>query len=456
MGDRRESDSSLSVDECVRAGMYWFGRGDFEAAKAWWDRALELDPRHARALECLKMLQKGQSRGSLSGPSMPSPSPAPSEPVKPAEQAKPIQQAKAKPAEPEPITPWMGRPVLPEAAEQAKAKPTEPEPITPWMGRPVLPEAAEIPRSQLTDTLVPSQRDPGPLPSLPFLESRRTPSVDVVPPRPMSEMAVMMLETGDPPRVRMNSSSDFVKGWDSQGMLPSDDLGLKLPMVAGEDPFSFAEDGQAGASSDLGAYASPWDEGPSRTSVLIVGNDDDDAVAEPTPLPNLDRDQFFGRPDPTSKEEIRAYLRATGDLSSIGAHTADLLSTQASSESVPEHPLSTAKRLYQLHDFRGAIEQAGAVLMSDPGYRQAQELRLKGERELTRMLESKIGDFDHVPRVLVSSEELIWLNLSHRAGFLLSQIDGSVSYDDLTALSGMTRLDTLDILARLIHDKLIG
>lgn len=51
---------------------------------------------------------------------------------------------------------------------------------------------------------------------------------------------------------------------------------------------------------------------------------------------------------------------------------------------------------------------------------------------------------------------MIWLNLNHRAGFILSQIDGSVSYDDIIALSGMPRLDTLKILSDLISNKVIG
>ena len=73
-----------------------------------------------------------------------------------------------------------------------------------------------------------------------------------------------------------------------------------------------------------------------------------------------------------------------------------------------------------------------------------------------RMLESKLGDLDRVPRLLIASEELIWLNLNHRAGFVLSQIDGAVTFDDLIALSGMSRLDTLKIIVELIHNKVIG
>jgi hypothetical protein len=50
----------------------------------------------------------------------------------------------------------------------------------------------------------------------------------------------------------------------------------------------------------------------------------------------------------------------------------------------------------------------------------------------------------------------MWLNLDHRAGFLLSQIDGTVDYESLFALSGLPRLDTARILATLINDGVIA
>ncbi|MCA9556350.1 MAG: hypothetical protein KC933_40370, partial [Myxococcales bacterium] len=47
----------------MRAGMYWFGRSDFDAAEAWWQRAVEIDPRNSRAHECLRLLNKTSSTG---------------------------------------------------------------------------------------------------------------------------------------------------------------------------------------------------------------------------------------------------------------------------------------------------------------------------------------------------------------------------------------------------------
>ena len=58
-----EDGQELTSEECVRAGMYWFGRSDFAAAHAWWQRALEIDPANTRAQECLRLLSKSSSTG---------------------------------------------------------------------------------------------------------------------------------------------------------------------------------------------------------------------------------------------------------------------------------------------------------------------------------------------------------------------------------------------------------
>ena len=74
---------------------------------------------------------------------------------------------------------------------------------------------------------------------------------------------------------------------------------------------------------------------------------------------------------------------------------------------------------------------------------------------LIQMFESQLGALHGIPETIVQHDEVIWLNLDHRAGFVLAQIDGTVSYDDLYAICGMSRLDTARILAQLLHEKVI-
>jgi hypothetical protein len=111
--------------------------------------------------------------------------------------------------------------------------------------------------------------------------------------------------------------------------------------------------------------------------------------------------------------------------------------------------LAKAKEKFSLNDFSSTYELAGQVLAKEPSNSQALQLREKSEKSLLSMLESKLGALTHVPQVKVNLSEVMWLNLDPRAGFLLSQIDGVVSYEEMFSLSGMSRLETARILVQL-------
>jgi hypothetical protein len=58
--------------------------------------------------------------------------------------------------------------------------------------------------------------------------------------------------------------------------------------------------------------------------------------------------------------------------------------------------------------------------------------------------------------MLLNADQLVDLRLDHRAGFVLSQVDGTLSFEDLFALCGMSRLDTARILVQLLDQKIIS
>jgi tetratricopeptide (TPR) repeat protein len=117
--------------------------------------------------------------------------------------------------------------------------------------------------------------------------------------------------------------------------------------------------------------------------------------------------------------------------------------------------LGAAKELFALGDFSGSLELIEKILQVDPEHGEARDYLRQNEATLISMYESKLGPLSSVPRLAVKPEEILWLNLDHRAGFLLAQIDGTVDYDSLFALSGLPRLDTARILANLIADGVI-
>lgn len=115
-----------------------------------------------------------------------------------------------------------------------------------------------------------------------------------------------------------------------------------------------------------------------------------------------------------------------------------------------------ARDLLDLDDHTGAMELILKAQQQAPDHPEVQALREKSERTLLAMFESKLGRLEATPRVLLKDDEIIWLNLDHRAGFVLAQIDGTVTFDDVFAVSGMSRLDTVRILAQLIDEGVIS
>jgi len=70
----------------------------------------------------------------------------------------------------------------------------------------------------------------------------------------------------------------------------------------------------------------------------------------------------------------------------------------------------------------------------------------------------QLGDASSMPHRIVDMSKLASissLNLDHRAGFLISMMDGTSSIDDLLMLSGMSRLETLKLIVDLVTHKVI-
>ena len=173
---------------------------------------------------------------------------------------------------------------------------------------------------------------------------------------------------------------------------------------------------------------SPWDDGPASAGTFVLdpgGGLDLTAVAEKSDIRPLVPDAPHPQvPAPAAKNDVQVWLQA-------------------------------ARELHALGDFSGSLELIEKILQIDPEHREAREYLSQNESTLIAMYESKLGPLTSVPRLAIKPEEVMWLNLDHRAGFLLAQIDGTVDYEAIFALSGLPRLDTARILANLIADGVI-
>jgi tetratricopeptide (TPR) repeat protein len=174
---------------------------------------------------------------------------------------------------------------------------------------------------------------------------------------------------------------------------------------------------------------SPWDDGPALQATIVLeseGGLDLSAIAEKSDIRPL-------VPDPATTPAPRGAAPKTDvDVWMEGA-----------------------RELFALGDFSGSLEMIEKILKIDPGHAEARAYLRQNESTLVSMYESKLGSLSNVPRLAIKPEEVMWLNLDHRAGFLLAQVDGSVNFEELFALSGLPRLDTAKILAQLLTDGVI-
>jgi len=76
--------------------------------------------------------------------------------------------------------------------------------------------------------------------------------------------------------------------------------------------------------------------------------------------------------------------------------------------------------------------------------------------ELERSCLETLGSLDRVPRVAVAAVDLGKLTLDHRAGFVLTFVDGVSTIDTILDASGLPRLELLRILRDLVQAGVVA
>lgn len=109
-----------------------------------------------------------------------------------------------------------------------------------------------------------------------------------------------------------------------------------------------------------------------------------------------------------------------------------------------------------LGDYSGALEIAEQILSENPGSSAATACAENCRAVLRQMYVTRIGQLDRVPVVSVPREQLRWLSIDHKAGFVLSLIDGVSTVEMIIDVSGMAELDALRILSELAQQRIIS
>jgi len=108
------------------------------------------------------------------------------------------------------------------------------------------------------------------------------------------------------------------------------------------------------------------------------------------------------------------------------------------------------EELYALDDLTGALRFAELILGREPDNHQARRCAENCRRRLLSLYASKIGDLGAVPVASLDDNQLRWLGLDHRAGFLLSRVDGISSLEEVLDICGMPRLEAMKTLVDLL------
>jgi hypothetical protein len=111
---------------------------------------------------------------------------------------------------------------------------------------------------------------------------------------------------------------------------------------------------------------------------------------------------------------------------------------------------------FSMGDYAGAMEIAEELLSRDPDHPDARECIERSRSALHAAYTNKLGSLDRVPVLAIAREQLRWLTIDHRAGFILSHVDGMSNLEEIVDVSGMPELDALRILSELVEQRIIA
>lgn len=142
-----------------------------------------------------------------------------------------------------------------------------------------------------------------------------------------------------------------------------------------------------------------------------------------------------------------------GDVARSGPPPPVLIPSPPASQRDAE--ITEMKDRYAMGDFTGALVVAEGLLEANADDLDAQRYAQSCRDVLTQMYSARLGSLSRRVAVAVPGDQIRWLSLDHRAGFVLSLIDGNSTVEELLDISGMNRLDALRILFTLYDQRVI-
>ncbi len=221
------------------------------------------------------------------------------------------------------------------------------------------------------------------------------------------------------------------------------DAGPRSPF-AGDIATGFTEgaDGRAVDGSSPGSPAVIVDE------QLLRGVDDsgDEITNARARLPSTIDQMGIATPGVGARAESEAPTNARNVLPGDTNHSDEDRIRRRVSEL-----LSLAREAAERGDHLSAVEAAEAASSEDPDGKVGPVILHRHRDLLYRVYEGHIGEMTQVPLLAVPLHQIAAERLDHRTGFLLSRIDGLLSFEDILDVAGMPRLDAYRILSNLLR-----
>jgi hypothetical protein len=116
---------------------------------------------------------------------------------------------------------------------------------------------------------------------------------------------------------------------------------------------------------------------------------------------------------------------------------------QSAEEEEEIDPLDEAQLLLDGGDEEGALAIVDVILRRTPSNAPARRIAEECERALAMKYAGQLGSLARIPKLAVSVDKLVSLSLDHRAGFLISFVDGVSALATIMDMSGMSPSEVL-------------
>jgi hypothetical protein len=185
----------------------------------------------------------------------------------------------------------------------------------------------------------------------------------------------------------------------------------------------------------------PPADGPGEDPVIEIAQD------RPPPL-DLDDIDLDDEPPATVRRPVPDELRGSAGRQQPAPAPAPAAESKPRSREMNDR--------VELGDYSGALEIAEEILRKNSDDIGAKTVAETCRTVLRQMYATRIGPLERVPVVMVPRDQLRWLSIDHKAGFVLSLVDGVSSLEMIIDVSGMPELDTLRILSELAQQRIIS